>query len=125
VKGLVLLASQANGSDPVEALEIPVLSIAGDADCTFTLEEAKAGFARFPDGALFATVKGLTHMGFTADVSLDESNGCVPSDMPRLATLHETLAELVDVFARARIDGEIAALRTLEDGLTGVTFGAD
>jgi predicted dienelactone hydrolase len=117
---LVFLASLANGTDPVETLEIPMLSVAGERDCSLQLPAARAGFERLPSGALFATVAGLTHYGFTDSLVEDERRACLGS-VP-LEDGHRLVARLIQLFLAARLDGNTFAADALRAGIPGVTF---
>jgi pimeloyl-ACP methyl ester carboxylesterase len=118
---LVLLASFAAGYDPVERLEMPVLSVAGENDCDSRLADVRAGFARFPaDRALLAVLPGLTHYGFTDALDEDLARGCASG--LALAEGHERLADLVHRFLAARLEGDPDAAEALRTGLAGLSL---
>lgn len=115
---LVLLAGDASSLDPVEELKVPVLSVAGDADCDAPLAAVRAGFARFPaDRALLAVIPGLTHFGFTDALTEDVKAGCRSG--LALDRGHEIVTELVHEFLAAHLDGDADARATLARGLPG------
>jgi len=118
---LVLLASYAAGYDPVESLPVPVLSVAGELDCSARLTRVRTEYERFPpQRSTLAVVSGLTHYGFTDALTEDEKSGCLPS-IP-LEDGHARLADVVGAFLSARLRGDAAARQRLEDGIDGVVL---
>lgn len=125
--GLALLASQAADGDDVENWRRPMLSVAGTADESQSLEASRTSWERFGGPAFFATVEGLTHFSWTSpgrDPTVLRENEAPPED---LDLVRSRALYVLDAFVESTLRGDgnaASALRNVPRPPAGVTLEA-
>ncbi|MBM4380911.1 MAG: hypothetical protein FJ086_16655 [Deltaproteobacteria bacterium] len=115
-RALVLHASFTDPADEqrLPGLGMPVLSLAGGADCSAKPDSVREGFAKLPSPAARVMLPGVGHFQFTAQAETDRGRGCVPG-VP-LEAAHEGVARTT----RAFLNGALSGRPLTVDGLAVV-----
>lgn len=95
---LVLQASYTDGADDARLPELgmPVLSLAGGADCSARPEAVRAGYRKLPSPAGWVMLPGVTHYQFTSDDGPDRARGCRAG--VTLEQAHEAIGRVTGAF---------------------------
>ena len=120
-RALVLQASYTDSADDARLPELgmPVLSLAGGADCSARPESVRAGYRKLPSPSAWVLLPGVTHYQFTSDDGPDRVRGCRAG--ATLEDAHEAIGRVTGAFLGQALG---AGGRPTVDGLS-VVAGAE
>jgi pimeloyl-ACP methyl ester carboxylesterase len=120
-RALAIQASYTDGADDgrLGELDMPVLSLAGSADCSARPEALRKGFEKLPAPAAWVLLPGVTHFQFTVDDATDRARGCAAGT--GLEAAHDAIERVMAAFLGEALG---PARRPTVDGLS-VVSGAE
>lgn len=116
-RALAIQASYTDGADDgrLPELSMPVLSLAGGADCSARPDAVRKGFEKLPPPSAWVLLPGVTHFQFTSDDGPDRARGCAAGTT--LESAHGAIERVMAAFLGEALG---PAGRPTRDGLSVV-----